>query len=161
MRPFAQRFGEWASASRTFSAITDLLAVVQREVASCLSSFSCPCMLRLPAESLSVAATCSPTRHHHQTTTGSWRWRALSPYATAASQRQLGAACVTVQAPFTSCSLWHDHDPIAVCLLRESPCFTGRPPEHEHCSGKYSRQRFLCGKTSTFFFLFISETVQY
>ena len=31
--PVAQRFGEWASASRTFSAITDLLAVVQRKVA--------------------------------------------------------------------------------------------------------------------------------
>ena len=27
-----QRFGEWASASRTFSAITDFIAVVQREV---------------------------------------------------------------------------------------------------------------------------------
>ena len=36
MRPVAQRFGEWASASRTFSAITDLLAVVQREVARLL-----------------------------------------------------------------------------------------------------------------------------
>ena len=31
----AQRFGEWASASRTFSAITDLIAVVQREVDRC------------------------------------------------------------------------------------------------------------------------------
>ena len=30
--PVAQRFGEWASASRTFSAITDLIVVVQREV---------------------------------------------------------------------------------------------------------------------------------
>ena len=30
--PAAQRFGEWASASRTFSAITDLVALVQREV---------------------------------------------------------------------------------------------------------------------------------
>ena len=28
----AQRFGEGASASRTFSAITDLIAIVQREV---------------------------------------------------------------------------------------------------------------------------------
>ena len=36
MRPVAQRVGEWASASRTFSVITDLLAVVQREVASLL-----------------------------------------------------------------------------------------------------------------------------
>ena len=32
MRPVDQRFGEWASGLRTFSAITDLLAVVQREV---------------------------------------------------------------------------------------------------------------------------------
>ena len=30
--PVAQRFGEWASASRTFSAITDLIAVIQCEV---------------------------------------------------------------------------------------------------------------------------------
>ena len=28
----AQRFGEWVSASRTFSAIIDLIAVIQREV---------------------------------------------------------------------------------------------------------------------------------
>ena len=32
MGPAAQRFGECASASRTFSAITVLIAVVQREV---------------------------------------------------------------------------------------------------------------------------------
>ena len=32
MRPVAQRFGEWASASRTFSVITDLVAIVQRGV---------------------------------------------------------------------------------------------------------------------------------
>ena len=37
MRPVAQYFGEWASASRTFSTITDVLAVVQREVASLLA----------------------------------------------------------------------------------------------------------------------------
>ena len=92
---------------------------------------------------LSTAATCSPTRHHHQATTGSWRWRALSPYATAASQRQSRAACVTVQAPFTACSLWHDHNPIAVCLLRESPCFAGRPPGHEHCSGNKIAVKFF------------------
>ena len=30
--PVAQRFGEWASASPTFSAVTDLIAVVQGEV---------------------------------------------------------------------------------------------------------------------------------
>ena len=38
MRPVAQRFGEWASASRTFSAIAVLIAVVQRELLDCLSS---------------------------------------------------------------------------------------------------------------------------
>ena len=32
VRTAAQRFGEWASASRTFSSITDLLVVDQREV---------------------------------------------------------------------------------------------------------------------------------
>ena len=111
MRLVGQRFGEWASASRTFSAITDLLAVVRREVARFIvhacSSSSC-----LPAEILSTAATCSPTRRHDQTATGSWRWRALWAYATAAGQRQPLPACVTVQAPFTACSLWHHHNPV-------------------------------------------------
>ena len=36
VRSVAQRFGEWASASRTFYAITALLAVAQREVARLL-----------------------------------------------------------------------------------------------------------------------------
>ena len=36
MRLVAQRFGEWGSASRTSSTITDLLAVVQREFAKLL-----------------------------------------------------------------------------------------------------------------------------
>ena len=48
--------------------------------------------------------------------------------------------------------LTHDYgNPIAVCLLRESPCFAGGLPEHEHCSGNTirSRQRLLCGETST------------
>ena len=85
---------------------------------------------------MSTAATCSPTRHHHQTTTGSWRWRALSPYATAASRRQPRVACVTVQAPLTACSLRHDLNPFSVCFLRESPCFACCLPEYEHCSGK-------------------------
>ena len=43
MGPAAQRFGVWASASRTFSAITDLIAVFQREVDRLCSFFS-PCM---------------------------------------------------------------------------------------------------------------------
>ena len=104
MRPVAQRFGEWASASRTFSAISDFLAVVQREVGRLfvfifLSMYAPPpaCLLKL----LLTEATFSPSRHHYQTC----RWRALSPYATAASQRQSRASCVTVQAPFTACSL--------------------------------------------------------
>ena len=118
-----------------------------------MSSFSSPCMLHLllpVPEILPTAAAFSPILHHHQTMTGSWRWRALSPYATAVSQRQTLAACVTLQAPFTACSLRHDHNPIAVCLLRESPCFAGLPPEHEHCSRKkipvndcYAAEHFL------------------
>ena len=53
MGPAAKRFGEWASASRTFSAITDLIAVVQREV-DILCLFSSPCTTSscLPAESV-------------------------------------------------------------------------------------------------------------
>ena len=44
MRPVAQRFGEGAYASRTFSAITDLITVVQHEIDFYLCSFSSPCM---------------------------------------------------------------------------------------------------------------------
>ena len=102
--PVAQRFGEWASASRTFFAITDLIAVVQREVDR-LCSFSSPCMhAPLPPACLLIllltAATFSPSRHHQ-----TWRRRALSPYATAASRHQSWAACATVQAPFNACSV--------------------------------------------------------
>ena len=39
--PAAQRFGEWASASRIFFTVTDLITVVQREVDR-LSLFLCP-----------------------------------------------------------------------------------------------------------------------
>ena len=49
----------------------------------CLCPFSSPCMHAPPHPAcllglLLTAATFSPSRHHHQT----WRWRALSPYAT-------------------------------------------------------------------------------
>ena len=110
MRPLAQRFVELASTSRTFPAITDLLAVVQHEVDRFfflrflaypfrfLDPLLLPaCLLKL----LLTAAAFSPLRHHLQT----WRWLALSSYATAASRGQSWAACVTVQAPFTACSL--------------------------------------------------------
>ena len=46
MGPTAQRFGEWASASRTFS-ITDLIAVVQREVDGCVHLLLHACVLHL------------------------------------------------------------------------------------------------------------------
>ena len=52
------------------------------------------CLLRL----LSTSATFSPVKASPQAV----EWRALSPDATAASPRQSRAACVTVQAPFTS-----------------------------------------------------------
>ena len=102
-----QRFGEWASASCTFSDITDLITVAHREVERLfLCSFSSPCMHAPPSPAylprlLLTAATFSPSRHHHQR----WRWRALSAYSTAASWRQSRAACVTVRAPFTAGSL--------------------------------------------------------
>ena len=44
--------------------------------------------------------------------------------------------CLCDGAPSTAFSLWCDHNPIAICLLRENLCFAGRLPEHEHCSGK-------------------------
>ena len=70
MRPVAQRFGEWGSASSTFSAIPDLLAVVQCEIdilfAFISKSMHAPplpaCLLRL----FLTSATFSPSRHHYQ-----------------------------------------------------------------------------------------------
>ena len=61
VRPVAQRFGEWPSASRTFSTITDFIAVVQREVVSFLCSFfsvrhTCSTSSCLPAE---IVVDCS------------------------------------------------------------------------------------------------------
>ena len=55
MGPATQRFGEWASASRTFPAITDLVAVVQREVDTLFvfifeSMYACSTSSCLPAE---------------------------------------------------------------------------------------------------------------
>ena len=47
MGPAAQRLGEWASASHTLSAITDLIALVQREL-DILCSFFSPCMYAPP-----------------------------------------------------------------------------------------------------------------
>ena len=91
MSPAAQSFGEWASPPRTFSAITDLIAVVQREADRLFCLFFSPCiyapsppacLLRL----LMTVATFPPSRHHHRT----WRWRASWPYATAASRRHHG-----------------------------------------------------------------------
>ena len=73
--PAAQRFGEWASASRTFSAITDLIAVVQCEVDRLCSFFNLckhapPPPACLVLRLLLTAATVSPSRHHNPT----WRW---------------------------------------------------------------------------------------
>ena len=150
MGPVAERFREWASASRTFSAITNLIAVVQRELDR-LCSFSSPCMHALPPPAcllrlLLTAATFSPSRHHHQT----WRWCAWLPYATAASRRQPRAACVTVQAPFTACSLWHDHNPIRSLLAQGKPVFLRAVYLSMSIARQQnSRQRFLCGETST------------
>ena len=133
MGPAAQRFGEWASASRTFSAITDLIAVVQREV-NRLFKFhflvhACSTSSCLPAEiivdcSYVLAVRASPPPDLEMA-------HALRYGGESASVR---AACVTVQAPFIAFCLWHDRNPIAICLLRESPRFAGRFPEH--CSGK-------------------------
>ena len=65
MGPAAQRFGEWVSVSRTFSAITDLTVVVQRGVDRLCSFFS-PCMHAPPPPAcllrlLLTAATFSPS----------------------------------------------------------------------------------------------------
>ena len=91
MRPAAKRFGEWASASRVFSAITHLSLTSLPSFSGKLIIYffhflvrACSTSSCLPAE---VVVWCnytfSPSRHHHQT----WRWRALAPYGSAASPR--------------------------------------------------------------------------
>ena len=45
--PVDQRFGERASASRTFSGITDVIAEVQSEVDRFWCRYWCPCILNL------------------------------------------------------------------------------------------------------------------
>ena len=117
----------------------------------CLCSLFSPCMYAPPPPAgllrmLLTTATFSSSRHHHQT----WRRCTWSPYATAASRRQSRVACVTVQAPFNAFSLSHDHNPITICLLRESSCFAGRLPEHEQLLwGKNSRKQFFTARPST------------
>ena len=150
MGPAAQRLGEWAFASRTFSAITDLIAAVQREVDRLiLCSFFSPCMHAPPPPPACLlrlsltAATFSPSRHHHQT----WRWRALSPYATAASRSQSRAACLTVQAP---CIAFSRPKPQSNAHAQGKPLFSeGIPWARTLLWEIKSRQRFFCGETST------------
>ena len=97
MRHVAQRFGEWASASRTFSAITGLFTSLRL----CLT-----------------AAAISPSRHHHQ----ACRWCGLSPDATATSRRQYRAGTDII----SHLSSVAYHNPMEVFLLRESLCLAGR-----------------------------------
>ena len=140
MGPVDQRFGEWASASRTFSAITDHIAFVQREVHRLFVVFIFSPRMHAPAPPavrlrlLLTTATFSPSRHHHRT----WRWHAWSPYATAASRHQSRAACVTVQTPFTASSLSFEHNqPHSLQFTHGKPLlFCWASPEHEHCCGK-------------------------
>ena len=73
MRPVVRRFTEWASTSRIFPAMTDLLAVVKPEVTRLLILIflwvhACSTSSRLPAEILSTAAT-----RRQGITTRAWR----------------------------------------------------------------------------------------
>ena len=136
MGPAVQRFSEWASASRTFSAITDLIAVVQREIDR-LCSIICSYMHAPPPPACLIrfdfdAARFSPSRHHHQT----YRWRAWSPYDTAASRSQSRAVCLTVPAPVIALSLGQDQNPKPMLMLRESQSFRRAYHLHEQCSGE-------------------------
>ena len=103
----AQRCGEWASASRTFSAMTGLIAVVQREVHSLCSFFS-PCMHAPPPPGpacmlrlLLTAATFLAVKASPPDV----EMARLVALRYAVSRRQSRAACVTVHALFTSFSL--------------------------------------------------------
>ena len=77
---------------------------------ACLLRF---CRLRLLARRQRIT-----TRRRHD----AWFMEIdLSPYATAPSQRRPQAACVTVQAPFTACFLWHDHNPLQFGCSENAP----------------------------------------
>ena len=61
-----------------------------------------------------------------------------------------GSLCVTVQAPFTACSPWYYHSPVGGCCSGKTiavsrAVYLGMSIALE----KNSRQRFLCGETST------------
>ena len=117
-----------------------------------LCSFFCPCMHAPPPPAwllrlLLTAAMFSPSRHHHQT----WRWRALSPYATYGGASESVPGCL-----FDGTGT----------LYRLFSVTRLKPQTRVHAQGKLlfsegipwarallweieSRQRVLCGETST------------
>ena len=106
MGPVTQtHFGEWASASRTFVAITDLMAVVQREVDMFFvlifeSMHACSNSYFMPAE-----VDCSYVNAVRASPPDVVMARVVALCATAASRRPSRPACATVKAPFTACSV--------------------------------------------------------
>ena len=77
-------------------------------------------------------------RLHHQ---GTNILRLLIVYTTRLVALQEGgesasprAACITVEARFIASFLWHDHNPVAGCMLREPPRFTRPLSQHDHSS---------------------------
>ena len=137
-----------------------------------LCSFFTPCMhAPLPPACLLrlvlTAATFSPSRHHHQT----WRWRALSPYATAASRRQSRAACVTVLAPFTAFVCDKTKTPEQCSCSGKAPVFGGhtlgmsialgnKKPSTLSMRRDFDGPRATTSMSNRFFVFFISETLQ-
>ena len=130
-RPVAIRFGgKWPLASDI------LLADAQLEVA-CIAATCCCCCD-------DCTTMLSPPRNN-QPTTGSRRWLALSLYTAAACRHPSQAAFVVAQAPLHR-----------LCSVSSSQPLWGGPLLFEPSASepmmlreKVSRQRILCGETST------------
>ena len=106
MDPATQRFGEWAFASRIFSAITDLIAVVQREVDMLfvfifVSMHACSTSSCMPVE---IVVDCSYVLAIKASPPEVEMARLVAPRYGGESE-SVRAACLKVQTPFTAYSL--------------------------------------------------------
>ena len=115
---------------------TSSLSFIVRSV-DCSTSFSSACACSTSSSCLLLrwllnAATFWPSRHH-QPPDVEMACPVSLRYGSELTSVP-GCLCDGTGTSFTACSLWYDHNPIRVCVLRERPNFVGRLPENEQCS---------------------------